>query len=200
MLPDKCLAERKTILGEVPVAAELLIEIRGENFVYAGQAIGASSRRAQIKTSAPLCLGTEVTVYVAETGRSATGRIISETQGFSISALNLPFSMLAGQRRRRGERSKTTPLRILSLSGIGTVSDACQISSLCAEAEQLVPAMTTSSVRPGVGCGLQVRRAFILRKPFTKHQPAAAVRKAIEGSTFAQMNSRSSPMESPLWL
>ncbi len=36
MLPDKCLAERKTILGEVPVAAELLIEIRGENFVYAG--------------------------------------------------------------------------------------------------------------------------------------------------------------------
>lgn len=103
MLPDKCLAESKTILGEVPVAAELLIEIRGENFVYAGQAIGASSRRAQIKTSAPLCLGTEVTVYVAETGRSATGRIISETQG--LSHFGVEFTLFdacgAAQTKRR---------------------------------------------------------------------------------------------------
>ncbi|HKR31706.1 MAG TPA: hypothetical protein VJT08_14590 [Terriglobales bacterium] len=103
MLRDKCLAEPKTILGEVAVAAELLIEIRGENFVYAGQALGASSRRAQIKTSAPLCFGTEVTVYVAETGRSATGRIIRKPKDFPIAALNLPFSMLAGaaQTKRR---------------------------------------------------------------------------------------------------
>lgn len=110
MLRDKCLAEPKTILGEVPVAAELLIEIRGENFVYAGQAIGASSRRAQIKTSAPLCLGTEVTVYVAETGRSATGRIISETQGLSHFGVEFTlFDALRGSADEEANARKQRP-------------------------------------------------------------------------------------------
>lgn len=83
MLRDKGIEEPGTISADVPVCAELLIEIQGDNFAYAAQAIGANSHQALIRTSAPLCLGTPVTIYLTQTGRSATGRIISETRELS---------------------------------------------------------------------------------------------------------------------
>lgn len=65
------------------IATELLIEIQGERFVYAGEAIGWNARQALIRTSAPLALGTEVTVHVPGTGRSMPGLIVSEARELS---------------------------------------------------------------------------------------------------------------------
>ena len=83
MPPAKGIDERGTISGNVPVWAELLIEIRGERFAYAGEAIGWTARQALIRTSAPLSLGSEITIHVPRTGRSTPGRIVSETRELS---------------------------------------------------------------------------------------------------------------------
>lgn len=74
---------------EAAFSAELLIELPGERFVYAGQAIAGNSRQALIRTSAPLGVDTEVTIHIPSTGQSAVGRIVSEARELSHFGIEL---------------------------------------------------------------------------------------------------------------
>src|ERR1051326_8708272 len=96
MRSAKGIHEPIDIPGDTPVSAELLIEIRGERFAYAGEAIGWNARQALIRTSAPLTLGTEVTIHMPGTGRSTPGLIVSEARELSHFGveLSVPDSFL----------------------------------------------------------------------------------------------------------
>ena len=59
------------------IETDVLIEVRGEDFAYAGETIRVSFHGALIRTSAPLEIGTPVTVYVHRTGKSAPAHIVS---------------------------------------------------------------------------------------------------------------------------
>jgi len=59
------------------IETDVLIEVRGEDFAYAGETVRVSLHGALIRTSAPLQLGTPVTVYVHRTGKSAQAHIVS---------------------------------------------------------------------------------------------------------------------------
>jgi hypothetical protein len=59
------------------IETDVLIEVQGEDFAYAGETVRVSLHGALIRTSAPLQLGTPVTVYVHRTGKSAAARIVS---------------------------------------------------------------------------------------------------------------------------
>jgi hypothetical protein len=83
MRSAKDINELGNIPGEARISAELLIEIQGERFAYAGEAIRWNARQALIRTSAPLALGTEVTIHVPRTGRSTPGLIVSEARELS---------------------------------------------------------------------------------------------------------------------
>lgn len=83
MRSAKDISELANIPGDARVWAELLIEIQGERFAYAGEAIGWNARQALIRTSAPLTLGTEITIHVPRTGRSTPGLIVSEARELS---------------------------------------------------------------------------------------------------------------------
>lgn len=59
------------------IETDVLIEVRGEAFAYAGETLRVSLHGALIRTSAPLEVGTPVTVYVHRTGKSAQAHIVS---------------------------------------------------------------------------------------------------------------------------
>ena len=98
--------EHASISGDVAISAELLIEIQGEDFAYAGEAIGWNSHQALIRTSAPLALGTEITIYVPRTGRSTPALIVSETREPSHFGVELaaPDSFWDGNEAQRQQQ------------------------------------------------------------------------------------------------
>ena len=59
------------------IETDVLIEVQGDGFAYAGETLRVSLHGALIRTSAPLEVGTPVTVYVHRTGRSAPAHIVS---------------------------------------------------------------------------------------------------------------------------
>ena len=83
MRSAKGINELANIPGDTRVSAELLIEIQGERFAYAGEAIDWNARQALIRTSAPLAVGTEVTIHVPRTGRSTPGLIVAKARELS---------------------------------------------------------------------------------------------------------------------
>jgi hypothetical protein len=59
------------------IETDVLIEVQGNGFAYAGETVRVSLHGALIRTSASLEVGTPVTVYVHRTGRSAQALIVS---------------------------------------------------------------------------------------------------------------------------
>ena len=59
------------------IETDVLIEVQGDGFAYAGETLRVSLHGALIRTSAPLELGTPVTVYVHRTGKFASAHIVS---------------------------------------------------------------------------------------------------------------------------
>ena len=59
------------------IETDVLIEVQGDGFAYAGETLRVSLHGALIRTSAPLEVGTPVTVYVHRTGKSASAHIVS---------------------------------------------------------------------------------------------------------------------------
>ena len=69
---DATVARRST-----RIETDVLIEVQGDGFAYAGETERVSLHGALIRTSAPLELGTPVTVYVHRTGKFASAHIVS---------------------------------------------------------------------------------------------------------------------------
>lgn len=61
------------------VQTDVLVEVRGEAFAYAGETVTVSMHGALIRTSAHLEIGMPVSVYVHSTGKSALARVVFAT-------------------------------------------------------------------------------------------------------------------------
>ena len=61
------------------VQTDVLVEVRGEAFAYAGETLTVSMHGALIRTSAHLEIGTSVNVFVHRTGKSTRARIVFAT-------------------------------------------------------------------------------------------------------------------------
>jgi ribosomal protein L27 len=58
------------------ISADVLLEVRGEKFAYAGETITVNLHGALIHTSADLTIGTDLTLFVFRTGKSARARVV----------------------------------------------------------------------------------------------------------------------------
>ena len=58
------------------VATDVLIEVQGEDFAYAGETVTVNLHGALIRTSASLELGTPVVLFVHRTGKSARAHVV----------------------------------------------------------------------------------------------------------------------------
>jgi hypothetical protein len=58
------------------IAADILIEVQGEKFAYAGETITVNLHGALVRIAAPLKPGDRVTVHVHQTGKSAIASIV----------------------------------------------------------------------------------------------------------------------------
>ncbi len=58
------------------VATDIVVELKGEKFAYAGQTVSVNLHGGLIRTAAPLELGAVVTVYVHRSGKSAPARVV----------------------------------------------------------------------------------------------------------------------------
>lgn len=58
------------------IAAAVLIEVQGDGFAHAGEAVKVNLHGALIRTAASLELGSPITIHVPRTGKSAHGRIV----------------------------------------------------------------------------------------------------------------------------
>jgi hypothetical protein len=58
------------------VAADVLIEVQGERFAYAGETVIVNLHGALVRIAAPLKLGDRITLYVHRTGRSASAGVV----------------------------------------------------------------------------------------------------------------------------
>lgn len=55
---------------------DVLVELQGERFAYAGETSVVNLHGALIRTAAPLQLGMPVTIHVHRTGKAAAGRVV----------------------------------------------------------------------------------------------------------------------------
>jgi hypothetical protein len=55
---------------------DVLVEVQGESFAYAGETLRVSLHGALIRIAAPLQLGDRIVLHVQETGKSAEARIV----------------------------------------------------------------------------------------------------------------------------
>jgi hypothetical protein len=58
------------------VLSDVVIEVKGEKFAYAGEALTVNLHGALIKTAARLDWGTALMIYVHRTGKSARARVV----------------------------------------------------------------------------------------------------------------------------
>lgn len=69
------------------IPSDVLIEVQGENFAYAGEAIILNLHGALVRVAAPLKLGESITIHVHGTGKSALASIVFadyETSQFGV--------------------------------------------------------------------------------------------------------------------
>src|ERR1051325_6915564 len=58
------------------VATDVVIEVQGEKFAYAGQTVTVNLHGALIRTAAKLTIGAPVSIHVHSTGKSAIARVV----------------------------------------------------------------------------------------------------------------------------
>lgn len=69
------------------IAADVLIEVQGEKFAYAGETVTVSLHGALVRISAPLQVGDRVTLHAQGTSRSAGAEVVfadAEASEFGI--------------------------------------------------------------------------------------------------------------------
>jgi len=65
------------------ISIDVLVEVQGDGFAYAGETITVNLHGALVKIAAPLNVGDRVTLYVHRTGKSAPGRVVFADAGSS---------------------------------------------------------------------------------------------------------------------
>jgi len=68
---------------------DVLVEVQGDGFAYAGETITVNLHGGLIRISAPLNVADRVTVYVHRTGKSARGVVVFADTGSSEFGLEL---------------------------------------------------------------------------------------------------------------
>ena len=58
------------------IATDVLVEVQGERFAYAGETISVNLHGALIRVSADLKVGDRLTIHVPSAGKSATAAIV----------------------------------------------------------------------------------------------------------------------------
>jgi hypothetical protein len=58
------------------ISSDVLVEIQGERFAYAGETITVNLHGALVRSSAPLKVGDRVVIHVQQTGKSAPAVIV----------------------------------------------------------------------------------------------------------------------------
>ena len=71
------------------ISADVLIEVKGEKFAYAGETVTINLHGALVRIAAPLKLGDQVNVHVHRTGESAPGTIVFADYGASRFGIEL---------------------------------------------------------------------------------------------------------------
>ena len=72
MSQEKNSAQRRS----TRIPTDVLVEVQGEGFAYAGETITVNLHGALVRIAAPLKRGDQVTVHVHRTGRSAAGSVV----------------------------------------------------------------------------------------------------------------------------
>ena len=72
------------------VATDVLVEIQGERFAYAGETVTVNLHGTLLRTSAPLNVGDRIVIHVHQTGKSAPAVIVfaGESSQFGIELEN----------------------------------------------------------------------------------------------------------------
>jgi len=71
------------------VAADVLIEVQGERFAYAGETVIVNLHGALVRVAAPLKLGDRITLYVHSTSKSAGARVVFADYEASLFGIEL---------------------------------------------------------------------------------------------------------------
>lgn len=58
------------------IPTDVLVELKGDGFAYAGETITVNLHGALVRIAAPLKLGDRITVHVHQTGKSASGAVV----------------------------------------------------------------------------------------------------------------------------
>jgi hypothetical protein len=58
------------------IPTDVLVEVQGEGFAYAGETLTVNRHGALVRTSAPLNLGDRLTIHVPQTGKSTNGSVV----------------------------------------------------------------------------------------------------------------------------
>lgn len=69
---DKDYASRRS----TRIAHDVLVEVQGERFAYAGETLMVNLHGALIRIAAPLKIGDRIVLYVQNTGKSAEAHIV----------------------------------------------------------------------------------------------------------------------------
>ena len=75
-VPNKISTPRRSTRVAADMAADVLIEVQGERFAYAGEIVTVNLHGALVRIAAPLKLGDRITLHVHGTGRSASAGVV----------------------------------------------------------------------------------------------------------------------------
>ena len=73
----------------IPTDVNVLLEVRGEEFAYAGETITVNLHGALVRIAAPLKRGDRVTLHVHPTGKSAAAAVVFANSGISQFGIEL---------------------------------------------------------------------------------------------------------------
>lgn len=74
--PNKASKPRRSTRVAAGVAADVLIEVHGEQCAYAGETVAVSLHGALVRIAAPLKLGDRITLHVQSTGKSVAAGVV----------------------------------------------------------------------------------------------------------------------------
>lgn len=69
-------AKNSALRRSTRIPTDVLVEVQGEGFAYAGETITVNLHGALVRIAAPLKRGDRVTIHVHRTGKSATGAVV----------------------------------------------------------------------------------------------------------------------------
>jgi hypothetical protein len=69
-------AKNSALRRSTRIASDILVEVQGEDFAYAGETITVNLHGALVRIAAPLKCGDRVSIHVHGTGKSAAGAIV----------------------------------------------------------------------------------------------------------------------------